>query len=116
MRRFAWILLAFAFVAPAAAAMPGPDDAVAVSRIVQDRLNATDISVNMVEEKPYVVAYWKAGKGYAAGEALTKNGKNGWAIVKMTTGKLTDAATLESFGVPAATAKALVSDLKVAGQ
>lgn len=115
MRFFALIALMLASVAPTAAAIPGPDDAVAVSAIVQDRLKATDIDVKMVAEKPYIVAYWSAGRNYAAGEALTKKSKSGWTIVKITSGKFTQQA-LAALGVPESTAKALVADLKVAGQ
>jgi hypothetical protein len=115
MRHLAWIVLTLACFAPAAAKVLGPDDAVAVSGIVQERLKATDINVSMVAEKPYAIAYWNAGAGYGAGEALAKNGKSGWAIVKITTGRFKDVAILEGLGVPSATAKALVFDLKVAG-
>lgn len=113
MRIFVWIALVLACVAPAAAEIPGPDDAVAVSGIVQDRLKATDINVKMVAEKPYIIAYWSAGRNYAAGDALTKKGKSGWTIVKMTTGHFTGPALL-ALGVPESTAKALVADLKLA--
>ena len=92
MRTLASIALVLACVAPAAAEIPGPDDAVPVSGLVQDRLNATDINVQMVAEKPYVIAFWTAGKNYAAGQALTKKGKGGWTIVKMTNGKFTEPA------------------------
>lgn len=95
--------------------MPGPDDAVAVSGLVQDRLKATDIDVRMVEEKPYAIAFWSGGKNYSAGEALTKKAKSGWTIVKVSNAKFTD-STLVALGVPENTAKALVADLKVAGQ
>jgi hypothetical protein len=115
MRIFASIALVLACVAPAAAEIPGPDDAAAVSGIVQDRLNATDINFQMVAEKPYVIASWTSGKNYAAGQALAKKGKGGWTIVKTTNAKFT-AAALTSLGVPAATVKALVADLKVAHQ
>lgn len=98
-------------MAPAVAEIPGPDDAVAVSGIVQDRLSATDIDVKMVAEQPYIVAYWSAGKNYAAGQALAKKSNNGWTIVKMTSGIFTGSA-LTALGVPAPTAKALVVDLK----
>jgi hypothetical protein len=111
MRIFLWIALALACVAPAAAEIPGPDDAVAVSGIVQDRLKATDISVNMVEEKPYAIAFWNAGHGYAAGQALTRKSSSGWTIVKMTSTTFTGSA-LVGLGVPAATAKKLAGDLK----
>ena len=104
-----------ACVAPAAAEILGADDAVAVSGIVQDRLNATDIDVNMVAEKPYAISFWSAGKNYAACEALTKKNKSGWTIVKMTNGKFTDSA-LRALGVPGAASKALVADLKRTGQ
>ncbi len=115
MRIFATIALVLVCIAPAAAEIPGPDDAVAVSGMVQDRLSATDINVQMVEEKPYVIAFWSAGKNYAAGQALANKSKSGWTIVKMTNGKFTQSA-LAALGVPASTAKALVADLKVARQ
>lgn len=115
MRIFAVVALLLACAAPAAAEILGPDDAVAVSGIVQDRLSATDIDVKMVGEKPYAIAYWSAGRNYAAGEALTKKGKSGWTIVKLTNGKFTDSA-LRALGVPEPTSKALVADLKRAAQ
>jgi hypothetical protein len=123
MRILATIALVLACIAPAAAEIPGPDDAVAVSGMVQDRLSATDINVQMVEERPYVIAFWSAGKNYAAGQALANKGKSGWTIVKMTNGKFTQpalkalgvpASTAKALVVPASTAKALVADLKVA--
>ena len=100
-------------MAPAAAAILGESDAVAVSEIVQDRLKATDINVHIVAEKPYAIAFWSAGGNYAAGEALTKKGKDGWTIVKVTSGKFT-ASALQALGIAESTAKALVADLKVA--
>ena len=115
MRVFVFIALLIACIAPAGAEILGPDDAVAVSGIVQDRLNATDINVKMVGEKPYAIAYWSAGKNYAAGEALAKKSKSGWTIVKMTNGKFTGSA-LVALGVPQSTSKALEADLKLAGQ
>ena len=109
------VALMLACVAPALAEIPGPDDAVAVSGIVQNRLKADDINVRMVAEKPYIVAFWSSGGNYAAGEALTKKGKSGWAILKMTNEKFT-ASDLEALGVPPPTAEALAADLRVAGQ
>jgi hypothetical protein len=109
------IALILVCIAPAAAEIAGPDDAVAVSGIVQDRLNATDIDVKMVAEKPYIVAYWTSGKNYAAGHALMLKTKSGWTIVKMTSGTFTE-PSLEALGVPVSNAKALVADLKLANQ
>jgi hypothetical protein len=114
MKIFASITLALACVAPAAAEIPGPDDAVAVSGMVQDRLNATDIDVHMVAEKPYIIAFWSSGHKYSAGQALTKKGQGGWTIVKMTSATFTG-SSLQALGVPASTAKALVADLKRTG-
>ncbi|HYL27719.1 MAG TPA: hypothetical protein VEW74_07775 [Candidatus Nitrosotalea sp.] len=113
MRILASIALALACVLAAVAAIPNPDDAIAISGIIQDRLHATDISVKMVQEKAYAIAYWSAGDGYGAGEALIKKTKSNWSIVEITTGKFT-ASRLEGLGVPAATAEALSADLKVA--
>jgi len=115
MRIFVLAALMMASIAPAAAEILGPDDAVAVSGLVQERLNATDIDVKMVGEKPYAIAYWSAGRNYAAGEALTKKSKSGWTIVKVTNGKFTESA-LHALGVPEPTSKVLMGDLKRAAQ
>ncbi|HET6276114.1 MAG TPA: hypothetical protein VFE16_09325 [Candidatus Cybelea sp.] len=115
MRILASIILVLACFAPAAAAIPGPDDAIAISGIVQDRLKATDINVRIVEERPYAIAFWSGGKGYAAGEALTKKEKSGWTILKIASEKFTG-ATLLALGVPDSTAKALVADLDLANR
>jgi hypothetical protein len=42
-----------------------------------------------------------------------KKGTAGWTIVKITTGSLKTAGVLESLGVPATTAQALIRDLEV---
>jgi hypothetical protein len=115
MRLFAVSALALACAAPAAATILDQPDAVALSEAVQERLNATDISVNMVAELPYAIAYWPAGKGYGGGQALTKKSDGNWTVVKMTNASF-DASKLEKLGVPAAKAKALAADLKKAGQ
>jgi hypothetical protein len=115
MRILAVLSLVLACAAPAVAAMPNPDDAIAVSGVVQHRLKAADISVSMVSELPYAVAYWKAGTGYSAGQALLKKGKSGWTIVTITNVKFNSVTLIEA-GVPSATTKALIADLKVVGQ
>jgi hypothetical protein len=114
--RILWTLcLALMCASPALAAILGPDDALAVSGIVQQRLKAADISVSMVSEPPYGVAYWKAGTGYSAGQALVKKSKSGWTIVSLSNIKFNH-LSLQQLGVPQKTAEALVADLKVAGQ
>jgi hypothetical protein len=115
MRLLMTLALAVVCSATTLAAIPNPDDAVAVSGIVQDRLKATDISVSMVSEPPYAVAYWKAGTGYSAGQALAKKSNGSWTIVQLSNIKF-NKLFLQEAGVPPATAKALVHDLKVAGQ
>ncbi|HEY1682027.1 MAG TPA: hypothetical protein VGF98_10360 [Candidatus Tumulicola sp.] len=115
MRVFAILALALVCAAPAAAAILNQSDAVALSEVVQERLNATDINVSMVAELPYAIAHWPAGNGYGGGQALTKKIDGNWTIVKMTNASF-DASKLEKLGVPVAKAKALAADLKVAGQ
>ncbi|HZY97948.1 MAG TPA: hypothetical protein VFE36_00100 [Candidatus Baltobacteraceae bacterium] len=109
-----------AFVAAAAlattllgAAPLSPDDAVAITAAVQNQLHLDDLDASMFQEKPYAVAYWAAGKGHGAGQALLKKGTAGWTIVKITTGSLKTAGVLESLGVPATTAQGLIRDLEV---
>jgi hypothetical protein len=115
MRFLAVITLALACAVPAYATILKEPDAVAVSEAVQQRLNAADISVSMVAEMPYAIAHWPAGKGYGAGQALTKKSDGDWTVVSITHSAF-DAAKLEKLGVPAITAKALIADLKAAGQ
>jgi hypothetical protein len=115
MRIFAVLALVVACAVPATAAILDESNAVAVSEVVQQRLNATDINVSMVAELPYAIAHWPAGKTFGAGQALTKKIDGNWTIVKMTTASF-DASKLEKLGVPAAKAKALAADLKVAGE
>jgi hypothetical protein len=114
--RILWTLvLALTCSAVSLAAITNQDDAVAVSGILQDRLKANDISISMVSEPPYAVAYWKAGTGYSAGQALVKKSNGNWAIVTLSNIKF-NKLLLQEAGVPQTTAKALVHDLKVAGQ
>jgi len=113
MRLFASLAAAVLASTLLAATPLSPDDAVAITAMVQNQLHVDDLDASMFQEKPYAVAYWSAGKGHAAGQALLKKGTAGWAIVKMTTGSLKSASALESLGVPASTAQALVKDLEV---
>ncbi|HKE36177.1 MAG TPA: hypothetical protein VKB39_02005 [Candidatus Baltobacteraceae bacterium] len=113
MRLFASLAAAVLASTLLAATPLSPDDAVAITAMVQNQLHVDDLDASMFQEKPYAVAYWGAGKGHAAGQALLKKGTAGWAIVKMTTGSLKSASALESLGVPASTAQALVKDLEV---
>jgi hypothetical protein len=115
MRTIAVLALALICVSPASAKILGEQDAVAVSGIVQERVKASDISVNMIAELPYAVAYWKAGTGFSAGQALVKKNASGWTIVSLSNIKF-NVLSLEQLSVPKATAQALVKDLKVVGQ
>ena len=112
MRVIPSLAAAVAFVALLGAVPLGPEDAVAITAAVQGRLRVDDLDASMFAEKPYAVAFWGAGKSYGAGEALLKKNGTNWTIVKMTTGSLKNAATLESLGVPPAIAQALVKDLE----
>ncbi|HXM06311.1 MAG TPA: hypothetical protein VN936_02545 [Candidatus Acidoferrum sp.] len=115
MRIIAVLALALICVAPASAKILGEQDAVAVSEVVQQRVKAADISVNMVAELPYAVAYWKAGTGFSAGQALLKKNDGDWTIVSLSNIKF-NVLSLQQSGVSKTTAKALVADLKVVGQ
>lgn len=107
--RFAAAAGALALVA----AMPiAETDAVNATAVVQHQLRVADLDASMAYEKPYMVVFWNASNEHGAGQALLKGGPNhAWTLVKMTTGSLKDAALLQSLGVPAATAQALVKDL-----
>ena len=115
------LLAAFCFVTLAApstalAKIVPMADAGEISGVVGDKLHADDFDCSMVGEPPYAVVYWKAAKGYEAGTALVKKTQTGWQLVKMSKASLKDAAVLQSLGVPAKSAQALVADLNKAGQ
>jgi hypothetical protein len=111
--RFLTSLAAVIALVPLLAAMPiSQSDAVNASEVVQHQLKVDDLDASMAYEKPYMVMFWSASNEHGAGQALLKAGPNhAWTLVKMTTGSLKDAALLQSLGVPAATASALVKDL-----
>ena len=115
MKYFVAILAAIVLPIQAAATILPESDAVAISELVQERLKAHDLNVSFVAEGKFAIAFWKAADGHAGGEALAKKGADDWTIVSQTSGTY-KAGTLESLGVPATQAKALVSDLKAAGQ
>ncbi|MGA8534533.1 MAG: hypothetical protein WB615_10535 [Candidatus Tumulicola sp.] len=100
----------------AKADIPPEQDAVAISQLVQDNLKVADLDVSMVAEGNFAIAYWKAAGGHSAGEALARKKSGTWVIVRQTAGTLKNAQTLESLGVPATQAKALVADLARAGK
>ena len=95
------------------AAMPiSESDVVSVAAAVQHQLHVADLDASMAYEKPYVVAFWSEADGHGPGEALLQRvGPGDWKVLKLTTGSLKNAALLESLGVSAAIAKALVNDL-----
>ncbi len=99
----------------ALAKYPGPDDAIAATNVLYERTQIEDISATMVEEGPYMIAWWKAGTENAAGCALLKKVGGTWTIVKIGRGSLVDATVLQNLGVPEATAKALVTDVDAPG-
>jgi hypothetical protein len=98
-------------VGAAACRHPSESDAVTVTGLVQSKLNVSDFSADMCQEKNYIVLQWHSGDGYSGGQALTKKNDAGWTIVRMTTGSLKNVALLESLGVPYATAAALANDI-----
>lgn len=106
-------LAAVACIIALLGAMPiAETDAVNATAVVQHQLNVADLDASMAYEKPYAVVFWGASREHGAGEALLKAAPNhAWTLVKITAGSLKDAALLQSLGVPAATARALVSDL-----
>lgn len=91
-------------------------DAGEISGVVGDKLHADDFNCSMVGEPPYAVVYWKAGKGYAPGNALVEKTHLGWQLIELSKTSLKDAAALQGLGVPVKTAQALVADLNNVGQ
>jgi hypothetical protein len=90
-----------------------------ISGVLADRLHVPaggEFDCSAVGEPPYAIAYWKAASSYPAGTALLKKGDVAWTIVKMSKSSLKNVALLQSLGVPAKTANALVADLNKAGQ
>ena len=109
------ILARTALPIQAIAAILRESDAVAITELMQERLKVDDLSVSFVSEGKFAIAFWKAADGHAAGEALARKNADDWTIVKQISGAFRNARMLEDLGVPAAQAKALVSDLATTG-
>lgn len=71
-----------------------------------------DLDINLAGEANYAVAFWPAEHGHAAGSALLEKNAGKWSWIKLVSPGFKDAAALESLGVPAATAKALIGDMQ----
>jgi hypothetical protein len=112
-KRIVAIACALALFAPlrAPAAMPGPDDAIGATQALYEKTLIEDISATMVQEGSYMVAWWKPGAEAAPGCALLHKTDGTWKVLKMGRASLVNAATLESLGVPAGPAQALVRDV-----
>lgn len=102
----------------ASAATPAASDRAEIATLLTAKMTSvTKLALGkMFQEGGYVVARWTTGDGNGGGEALVKNDGAAWVLLKQGGGTMDNAAYLESAGVPAATAKALVADLDADGR
>lgn len=88
-------------------------DAMSVMDAVHAKVGHNDdLNASLVGEGSYAVAFWKTTSTHSAGAALVKKTGSTWQVVKVLPAVPKDPTVLETLGVPAAQAKALVVDIK----
>jgi hypothetical protein len=66
----------------------------------------------MAQEGVWILTRWDTGEPGSNGEAVAKHGGSAWIVVRTAGGSMENARYLQSIGVPAAAARALVKDMK----
>ena len=99
----------------AVARIPSETTHATIVGVMQARMHVPVIIVGpMSQEGVWIVTRWDTGDPGGKGEAVTKQKDSTWIVVRSATGtrSMENVAYLESIGVPAATAEALVKDMK----
>ncbi len=88
-------------------------DAMSVMDAVHAKVGHNDdLNASLVGEDVYAVAFWKTTSTHSAGAALVKKAGGNWKVLKVLPAIPKDPTVLETLGVPAAQATALVADIK----
>ncbi|MGB6986001.1 MAG: hypothetical protein WBD74_08540 [Candidatus Aquilonibacter sp.] len=88
-------------------------DAMSVMDAVHAKVgHNNDLDAMLVGEGVYAVAFWRTTSTHSSGAALVKKTGDAWSVVKVLAAVPKDPTVLETLGVPAAQAKALISDIK----
>ncbi|HZY98534.1 MAG TPA: hypothetical protein VFE36_03090 [Candidatus Baltobacteraceae bacterium] len=66
----------------------------------------------MAQAGTWMLTRWDTGDSGGKGEAVLRQSGSAWAVVRSAGGTMENARYLESIGVPAAIAQALVKDMK----
>ena len=88
------------------------DDASAVLDIVYTKVPYYPDTIQLAGEGSYAVAFWAPAKGHPAGTVLAKKSAGNWSLVKLIGANLKDPVELETLGVPATDANALIADIQ----
>lgn len=111
------LLMTFAILvsttAFAVAKIPSEATHATIVQVMQARTHAPVIIVGpMSQEGIWILTRWDTGDPGGKGEAIVKQKGSAWTVVRSAGGTLENVRYLESIGVPAATAEALVKDMK----
>ena len=88
-------------------------DAMSVMDVVHAKVGHNDdLNASLVGEGDYAVAFWKTTSTHSAGSALVKKTSGNWKVLKVLPAIPKDPTVLETLGVPAVQAKALLADIK----
>ena len=105
--------IALATTAIAMAKTPSESTHATVVALVNHRVNISPLVVGpMYQENVYILTRWDTGDAHGKGEALLKYTGSKWIVVRSAGGSLESASALQSLGVPASAARALVADFK----
>jgi hypothetical protein len=84
-----------------------------IVEVMQARMHAPVIVVGpMAQEGVWILTRWDTGDPGSKGEAILKRNGQGWIVVRAAGGTMENVRYLESIGVPASIASALVEDVK----
>ncbi|HEY1976974.1 MAG TPA: hypothetical protein VGG89_10535 [Candidatus Baltobacteraceae bacterium] len=96
----------------AVAKIPSEATHATIVSVMQARMHVPVIIVGpMSQEGVWILTRWDTGDPGGKGEAIVKQ-KGSWVVVRSGGGSMENVRYLESIGVPAATASALVKDMK----
>lgn len=97
----------------AVAKIPSEITHATIVQVMQARMHAPVIIVGpMSQEGVWILTRYDTGDSGGKGEALLKQKGSIWTVVHSASTSIENVSHLESLGVPAATAQALVKDMK----
>ena len=112
-RAIAIVALCMTTTGLAVAKTPSETTHATIVSVMQGRMKVPVLIVGpMSQEGVWILTRWDTGDPGGKGEAIVKQKGPAWVVVRSAGGSMENVRYLESIGVPADTADALVKDMK----